>query len=166
MKTKDFCSDDEVKQLVGAFESGALPAAEFKHTAHIAVGLAYLAQAPLTEATERMRQSLGHFLRHHNETGYHETLTVFWMKLLGHLATVRYAELPLWERINSVNASHGAKWPVEAHYSKDIVGSADARLKWIEPDLVPLPDRGLRDPTGPSGGAFTRRKDSLCEGAF
>ncbi len=140
MKTKDFCSDDEVKQLVGAFESGALPAAEFKHTVHIAVGLAYLAEAPLTEATERMRQSLGHFLRHHNETGYHETLTVFWMKLLGHLATVRYAELPLWERINSVIASHGAKWPVEAHYSKDIVASADARERWVEPNLIPMPD--------------------------
>ena len=60
--------------------------------------------------------------------------------LLAHLATVRHSELPLWERINAVIASHGAKWPVEAHYSKDIVGSADARLKWIEPDLVPLPD--------------------------
>ena len=140
MKTKDFCSDDEVKLLVAAFESGQLPAAEFKHTAHIAVGLAYLAEAPQADATERMRQSLGRFLRQHNETGYHETLTVFWMKLLAHLAAVRDSELPLWERINAVVASHGAKWPVEAHYSKDLVDSADARERWIEPDLAPLPD--------------------------
>ena len=32
MKTKDFCSDDEVKLLVAAFESGQLPVAEFKST--------------------------------------------------------------------------------------------------------------------------------------
>ena len=140
MKTKDFCSNDEVKSLVAAFESGELPAAEFKHTAHIAVGLAYLAEAPLAEATERMRQSLGRFLRHHNETGYHETLTVFWMRLLAHLAMGRYSKLSLWERINAVIATHGAKWPVEAHYSKEIVASANAREMWIEPDLVPLPD--------------------------
>jgi len=140
MKTKDFCSDDEVRLLVAAFESGQLPAAEFKHTAHIAVGLAYLAEAPLAEATERMRQSLGRFLRHHNETGYHETLTVFWMRLLAHLAAVRHSELPLWEQINAVIASHGAKWPVEAHYSRDVVSSETARQAWVEPDLIPLPD--------------------------
>ena len=139
MKTKDFSSDDEVKLLVDSFESGQLPAAEFKHTAHIAVGLAYLAEAPLAEATERMRESLGRFIRHHNQTGYHETLTVFWMKLLAHLAMVRYSELPLWQRVNAVIASHGAKWPVEAHYSKDLVDSANARQRWVEPDLVPMP---------------------------
>ena len=140
MKTKDFCSNDEVRLLVAAFESGQLPAAEFKHTAHIAVGLAYLAEAPLAEATERMRQSLGRFLQHHNETGYHETLTVFWMKLLGHLAAVRHSELPLWKQINAVIASYGGRWPVEAHYSGDVIASADARERWIEPDLVPLPN--------------------------
>ena len=140
MKTKDFCSDNEVMQLVAAFESGQLPVTEFKHTAHIAVGLAYLAEAPLAEATERMRRSLARFLQHHNETGYHETLTVFWMKLLGHLAAVRHSELPLWEQINAVIASHGSKWPVEAHYSKDVVTSVNARQTWVEPDLVPLPD--------------------------
>src|ERR1041385_8585835 len=138
MKTKDFCSDDEVKLLVAAFESGDLPAAEFKHSAHLAVALAYLSESPLAEATERMRRSLECFIQRHNQTGYHETLTVFWMRLLAHLAVARYPEMPLWQRANAVIASHGTKWPVEAHYSKDLVSSSNARQTWVEPDLIPL----------------------------
>ena len=140
MKTRDFCSDDEIKLLVGAFESGNLPAAEFKHSAHIAVALTYLSEFPLPEATERMRASLDHFIRHHNQTGYHETLTVFWMRLLAHLADARYPQIPLWQRVNAVIASHGTKWPVEAHYSKHLVSSTNARQVWVEPDLIPMPD--------------------------
>jgi|ERR1044071_1016374 FPC/CPF motif-containing protein YcgG len=140
MKTKDFCSDAEVKILVAAFESGDLPAAEFKHSAHIAVALTYLSESPLPEATEHMRRSLESFIQHHNQTGYHETLTVFWMRLLDHLATVRHPEMPLWQRVNAVIASHGTKWPVEAHYSKELVSSPGARHAWVEPDLIPLPD--------------------------
>ena len=55
--------------LVSAFEAGTLPAAEFKHSAHIAVGLAYLAEAPVFEATTRMRNSLHQFLSRNNAVG-------------------------------------------------------------------------------------------------
>ena len=73
------------------------------------------------------------------EKGYHETLTVFWMKLLAHVAAFRYRELPLRQRINSVVAIYGGSWPVAAHYSADTVASPAARESWIEPDLAPLP---------------------------
>ncbi len=138
MKVRDFQSNEEVAALVAAFEAGAIGPTEFTHTAHIAVGLAYLDASPLSEAADRMRRSLCQFLERHELSAYHETLTVFWMRLLDHLARTRYAKLPLWERINRTIASHGSRRPVDAHYSSKVIASAAARASWIEPDLLPL----------------------------
>src|SRR5262249_52711546 len=130
MSGRNFQTDEEVHAFVAAFESGALPPAELTHAAHLAVGPASLSAAPLAEATDRMRRALRRFLGHHQLTGYHETLTLFWMKLLDHLAAARYSALPLWERINRVVATYGSKWPVEAHYSKATLASSEARASW------------------------------------
>ena len=140
MKTNSFTSDAEVRALVSAFESASLGLAEFSHSAHIAVALAYLADEPLAAATTRMRTGLHHFLAHHGQSrGYHETLTLFWLHLLDHLGRERYSELPLWQRVNAVVHSHGGNWPVRAHYSRERTGSAEARQCWCAPDLLPLP---------------------------
>src|SRR6266404_9670806 len=87
MKTKDFASDAEVAALVHAFETATIPSSEFTHVAHIAVALSYLAEMPADQALERMRGKIRAFAAHHHvENLYHETLTVFWMRLLDHVA--------------------------------------------------------------------------------
>ena len=140
MKTDGFTSDAEVRALVLAFESGSLGLAEFNHSAHLAVALAYLADASLAVATVEMRVGLRRFLAHHGQSvGYHETLTLFWMRLLDHLTRHRYARLALWQRVNAVVCSHGGSWPVQAHYSRECTGSPEARQHWVAPDLLPLP---------------------------
>ncbi len=139
MKTRDFADDAEVRTLVAAFETASLAVAEFTHAAHIAVGLAYLAEAPLVPATARMRAALYHFVAQHGASGYHETLTVFWMRLLDHVARARYADLPLWARINAVVERYGTMAPVWAHYSRDQLFGSIARERWVAPDLFPLP---------------------------
>lgn len=139
-KIRDFASDAEVRALVSAFESGSLALTEFRHSAHLAVGLAYLADGTLAEATARMREGLHRFLAHHQQDGaYHETLTLFWMRLLDHLARNCYVHQPLWKRVNAVARSHGGSWSVAAHYSPERTGLAEARQRWVAPDLLPLP---------------------------
>jgi len=139
MKMAEFASDAEVVELVSAFEAATISPSEFRHSAHIAVGLAYLAAAPLGEATERMRKGLQSLSDRHNATGYHETLTRFWMRLLDHLTQARYSHLPLYERVNAVIESHGSMSPVFAHYRNGTVFSPEARAGWVDPDLLPLP---------------------------
>ena len=140
MKTNDFTCDAEVRALVLAFETGSLGLAEFGHSAHLAVAMAYLADESLAAATVQMRTGLHRFLAHHGQSGgYHETLTLFWMRLLDHLARYRHSRLPLWQRVNAVVRSHGGSWPVQAHYSRECTGSAEARQHWVAPDLLPLP---------------------------
>ena len=105
----------------------------------MAVALSYLAEHPLGEARERMRETLLRFTAHHHVDVYHETLTTFWMRLLDHLATNHYHNVPLWRRINLIVARWGSSAPVEAHYSREIIKSKMARENWIAPDRLPLP---------------------------
>ncbi len=126
--------------LRAAFEAGTLPLEGFDHRAHLAVGLAYLDEAAtLEEATDRMRAGLRAFLAAHGKAeGYHETVTVFWMRLLDHLARTRYAHLPLDGRAAAVAADWAPRRPLQAHFSPERL-AGDARTRWVEPDLEPLP---------------------------
>jgi hypothetical protein len=153
VKTKDFESNAEVAALVEAFETATIPSSEFKHAAHIAVALSYLAKLPPNEALARMREKLRHFAAvHHVDNLYHETLTTFWMRLLDHAARTYNvdpprrrspqrpkADLPLWRRINLIVARWGTSAPVVAHYSRELIASKGARETWVPPDRLPLP---------------------------
>jgi hypothetical protein len=140
MKTLDFTSDSEVDALIDGFESATIPAAEFTHRAHIAVALSYLEEMPAEDALERMRRQIKSFAAHHGANHlYHETLTVFWMCLLGRLTGLYQVDLPLWRRINLIAERWGTRHPVDAHYSRERIGSAAAREGWISPDRLPLP---------------------------
>jgi hypothetical protein len=111
MKTQHSSSDAEVHALVVAFETASLAPTELTHPAHIAVALAYLAEAPLPVAAGRTRAALAYFTAQHRASGYHETLTLFWMRLLDHVAQARYATLPLWARINAAVERYGTMAP-------------------------------------------------------
>jgi hypothetical protein len=138
LKTRDFASDAEVRQLIDAFEAGALSPSHFDHAAHMATGLSYLATMSLEDATARMRQSLLQFTARHGINVYHETVTGFWMRLLHHLAGGPYRDVPLWSRINLIVKRWEHVEAVEAHYSQGLIRSKVAREKWVPPDRLPL----------------------------
>lgn len=137
-KTRDFSADAEVQQLVEAFETGNIAPSQFDHAAHMATALSYLAGMSLGEATQRMRRSLLQFAAHHGINVYHETITTFWMRLLNHLATGPYRDVPLWLRINLIVKRWEHVEAVEAHYSHALIASKIAREKWVPPDRMPL----------------------------
>ena len=140
MKTTEFANDAEVAILVHAFETATIPPSQFTHAAHIAVALSYLDKLPLAVALIHMREKLFQFTAHNHLVDlYHETLTVFWMRLLDHVAQNHYRAVPLWRRINLIVARWGTAAPVEAHYSREVIKSKVARAAWIPPDRLPLP---------------------------
>jgi hypothetical protein len=138
-KIRDFTNDEEVRELVRAFEEATILPSQFHHCAHIAVALTYLAEAPLDDATVRMRQTLQRFTQHHGVNVYHETVTRFWMKLLDHLASTHYRDMPLWRRINLIVERWAVTDTIAAHYSRSVISSRTARERWIAPDRLPLP---------------------------
>jgi hypothetical protein len=140
VRTSHFRSNEEVTNLVNAFETGAIPAADFSHAAHMAVALHYAEHIPNEELLPRMRDRIRAFAHHHGVDGlYHETLTTFWMRLITHLHALYNVDLPLWRRINLITERWGTRLPIEAHFSPELIASPAARVGWVEPDRLPLP---------------------------
>jgi hypothetical protein len=131
-------SAEEIEILVRKFESCELPLAEFKHRAHLIVALRYQSSLTEREATERMREGLLRFISHHGETGYHETMTLFWLKIVRRFLEEAGAGCSLHILANQLIEARGNSRLIFDYYSKDLIASEEARRTWVEPDLKPL----------------------------
>ena len=74
---------------------------------------------------------------------YHETLTIFWLAVIAE-AMREQPELPQHEAVLKNCARFGQQNKLHGHYySFDVFNSADARARWIAPDLrallIPFP---------------------------
>src|SRR5260370_41875062 len=75
-------SDDEIRLLVSEFESCSFHPSEFRHHQHLAVVLWYVATLPYTDASERMKRGIQRLAAVYGKTGYHETITEFWLRMV------------------------------------------------------------------------------------
>src|SRR3979490_953792 len=67
-----------------AFEEGTLPRPDWTHAAHLAIGATYLVEYERFEAIWRARDGIRHYnasqgILNTSESGYHETITLFWL---------------------------------------------------------------------------------------
>jgi hypothetical protein len=126
-----------------AFESLSIPLAEWNHRAHLTVAYLLLREHGLEAAIDRMRRGVRRFNAHHGiestpTQGYHETLTVAWMRVL---ASVMAAYGP-GESADAFLDGHphlSSKVMLRLYYTRPRIMSAGARHAWVEPDLAPLP---------------------------
>ena len=74
-------SEDEIENMVRAFEACETGADDFHHPQHLAVAVWYLHTMGRDEALDRMRAGLLRFLDHHgvDKGKYSETITVFYV---------------------------------------------------------------------------------------
>ena len=69
--------------LIGQFESLAIPPESFHHADHIRLAFEYLAQYPPLEALSRFCQALKKFAAAHGKANlYHETITCAYLYLI------------------------------------------------------------------------------------
>lgn len=130
---------EQITQLVEAVERCALAPAEFGHHAHITVAIWYLAHLPIDEAGSAMRATIQRFAAHHGHHQlYHETITLFWMRLLRHYLDAN-PHLSIADATYSALAELGSMQPVFRHYSRERLFSDQARREWVAPDLLPMP---------------------------
>jgi hypothetical protein len=129
----------EIEALVGAFEAGTLQKAEFNHLAHMTVAMWYLTRLPYEEAVAAMRMSIKHFAAFHgHDQLYHETITLFWMKVLGHYLRMAGPGLALDALVYRALQRLGSSQLMFSHYSREVLFSLEARQGWVEPDIQPL----------------------------
>src|SRR5262249_28602556 len=80
-----FRSDDEVRELVEQFEQCRWPYERWTHRSHLAVAVAYLRHRPFDVALATVRRHIQAYnLSRGDANGYHETITVFFMRFVRH----------------------------------------------------------------------------------
>ena len=121
------------------FERGEIRARDFHHREHLRVAWAYLQEAGSTEeACARMCLAIRGFADAAGVPGkYHETMTMFWVRLLALVRERHFAEQNI-EPILQTHAFLLDKDTPFCYYSRARLMSEEARLRWQPPDLRPL----------------------------
>jgi hypothetical protein len=136
-------SEAEIDEFLRAFEEKTLPKAKWTHAAHVLTGACYVHTHGEAEAIAFMRARVAAYNvavggQNTESAGYHETVTLFWLKLLmrfrrehPHLSRAEFAQA-------AVAAFANRRDAFRDFYSFDILGSTEARRSWVEPDLQSL----------------------------
>lgn len=129
-------TEEEIEDVVRRFETCSYTPAEFVHARHLTVTAWRFAKMESEAARERMRADLRRFIVHHGKNGYHVTITEFWLERVGKLvADLREGQGGLVPLVNSVVERCSDKNLIYESYSRELIASAEAKAKWIEPDI-------------------------------
>ncbi len=138
-----FRTTEEILALVRRFEDCTLPRAEWTHAAHLTVALWHILQFDWPEAVAHVRRGIKRYNAAHGilttpTGGYHETLTLFWLRTVRRfLEAERNEARALIHLANELVATHDKGLPL-THYTRNRLFSPEARATWVEPDLRPL----------------------------
>jgi len=133
-------TQSQIETLVQSFEAATLLDSEFNHHAHLTVALWYLTRLPYLDAVASMRTRIQHFAAaHHHDHLYHETITLFWMKLARQYLDSVESDQTLPKIVYGALQQIGDAQLMVKHYSHASLFSPEARRDWIEPDVLPLP---------------------------
>jgi hypothetical protein len=130
--------EERARELVRRLEDCTLPLTSFKHSAHLTVALFYLTRMPVSAAAEQFRISIKRFIAHYGETGYNETITMFWLdSIIGFLMksepTRSFSDL-----LDALLEGHRDSRLIYNYYTRERLQSDEARTTWLAPE-------GMRD---------------------
>ncbi len=135
MAQPTYNDEGEILAVVRRFEACDYLLEEFTHARHVTVACWYLCTNPRDEALARMREGLERFIAHHGRQGYHETITRFWMELLGNNLQKFAPGVPPLAKVNRALECYGSKDVLFSYYTCGRVMSDIAKREWVEPDL-------------------------------
>ena len=133
-------TDEEVNLLAKSFEERTLAKADWTHAAHLLVGLYYCYHHPLGVAKNLISDGIywlndAHGTPNTETSGYHETLTVFWLRTIANYLEKTGRDAGLAALANGLLATiDDSNLPLR-YYSRERLFSTEARLNYVEPDL-------------------------------
>jgi hypothetical protein len=144
MRPEHLANSEALEAFLRAFEECNLEKSEWTHAAHVAAAASYLHRSSYDEVLPVIRTRIRAF----NESvggqntptsGYHETLTRFWLRVVESLIREHQPATSL-EAARLAVVTYGEQRSLhKEYYSGDVVKDTAARLGWREPDLLPLP---------------------------
>jgi hypothetical protein len=130
-------TDTEIESFIRSFEDGSLPGSEWTHGKHLVMALYYLQRHPRGEATGRIKEGIRRYNESRgNRTGYHETITLAWIAVIGRFLADRDRDrsLPVSLLAEALLKECGTKDYLLRFYSRDVLLSDEARRRWVPPD--------------------------------
>jgi hypothetical protein len=133
-------SDSSLREFVSLWEARTLPKAQWTHGAHVAVCSFYTVVFGPTEALRRMRQGIPLYNlavggQNTEDSGYHETLTCLWAKIVSDFIAVSQFATPF-AAVEATVLRYGQERKLhEAFYTYDVVADRRARREWVPPDV-------------------------------
>ena len=137
-------TEEEIDVWLAGFEAGTLAKERFgSHAGHVFTGACYVHRHGEAETMDLMRERVKAFNvavggQNTATAGYHETITVFWVKVLagfrGEFGAITRAEFAR----AAVERFGGRRDLLKEFYGFDVVASEEARRVWIAPELRSL----------------------------
>jgi hypothetical protein len=130
----DLSKDD--RAFLAAFHERSLD--QFSHRDHLRLAWIVMSKHGLSDGLNLMRQGIKAFAEDQGSGNrYHETLTMFWSRLVQH-AVVNSPNVRDFETFLSSFPFMTDKGLPLRHWSSERLWSESARAGWIDPDLRPL----------------------------
>lgn len=129
-------TDDE---FVQAFLTGSLPPQHFHHRDHLRLTWVLVRLTGTEEAMKRITSGIRYFANAHGQAEkYHETMTRFWVHIVGHAVAAR-PDITSFEDFLAAFPMLLDKDLPYRHWRRETMASPDARAEWVDPDIQALP---------------------------
>ena len=135
---RHYKTEEEIRTLVESFEACAFHPSEFRHYQHLTVALWYVRHLPFATASEKITTGIRRLAETYGKTGYHETITLFWLRIVAAFAG-EHEQLALPALANALIDKCADKDLISHYYSSDLLAFPKAKAEWVEPDLQTLP---------------------------
>jgi hypothetical protein len=126
------------EQFLAAFEAGQIANQSFHHRDHLRLAWLQIRRLGLERASETVAGGIRHFAAHHGKADrYHDTMTRFWLRAVA-VGISRHPGLSFDLLLETEPHLLEKDLPFR-HWSRELMGSEEARRRWVEPDLRPMP---------------------------
>lgn len=132
---------EPLEELVEAFRARTLPRERWTHVAHLRVGAWHVHHHGAETALGLLRAGIRRLNEHHgtvnsSASGYHETITVAYVRLIAAFLSEVPAGLSLEDGVRALlDGPLAEKSLLLTFWSKERLMSAEARAEWVPPDL-------------------------------
>jgi hypothetical protein len=138
----EIADEQALDDFVGEWVAGTLPKPRWTHAAHVAVSAYYAFDHDPDELFEVMKTGIIHYNRcvgtvNGLDSGYHETLTRLWSRVVGDLVREGKFATRLEAVRGAVSAFGEDRGLHSRYYTFDVVKDRRARREWVPPDCEP-----------------------------
>lgn len=130
-------------EFLAEFEAQRWPLERWRHRDHVRLAYLYARDLSFEAAAEKLRTGIkahnkAHGIADTPTSGYHETMTLAWLKLVC-LVLAQYGPEADGESFCEAHPELMQKKTLRLFYSRDRFMSPEAKTSFVEPDLAPLP---------------------------